>query len=164
MNINRVVILLAIFGALYYGYQKYQDKKLAEQIRTELKKPIYDKLPANVASEMSANIENNYPAINHNIRLKNFRKSDYNQEMIDKMKTIGFLSSCETFYHEFAQEQNEYARKLLAKIVKEDQIQISYTVKDKLGDVIYEDKRLVSSCTNFDTLEAGGMPYIPEPL
>ncbi len=27
MNLNRVVVLLAIFGALYYGYPKYQDKK-----------------------------------------------------------------------------------------------------------------------------------------
>lgn len=159
----RLIILLAIFGALYYGYPKYQDKKLAEQIRTELKKPIYDKLPANVASEMSLNIENNYPVINYQIKLKNFTKSQYPPDIIKKMKTVGFISSCEAFYG-LSKKTNEYGRKMLATIAKEDQIQISYTVKDKLGGVIYEDKRPVSSCENFNTLEAGGMPYIPKPL
>ncbi|WP_019518632.1 hypothetical protein [Faucicola boevrei] len=159
----RLIILLAIFGALYYGYPKYQDKKLAEQIRTELKKPIYDKLPANVASEMSLNIENNYPVINYQIKLKNFTKSQYPPEIIKKMKTVGFISSCKALY-DLGTKTNEYGREMLATIIKEDQIQISYTVKDKLGDLVYEDKRPVSSCTNFDTLEAGGIPYIPEPL
>lgn len=163
MNIKLVIILLAIFGALYFGYPKYQDKKIATEIRTELKKPIDNKLPANLTSEMSANIENNYPIIDYQIRLKNLTKSEYSPEIIEKMKTAGFISSCETFY-DMGKKTNEYGRKMLATIAKEDQIQISYTVKDKLGDLIYEDKRPVSSCTNFNSLEAGGIPYIPAPL
>lgn len=38
MNLKLTVFLLVIFAALYYGYPKYQDKKVIEQIRTELKK------------------------------------------------------------------------------------------------------------------------------
>lgn len=163
MNIKLVVILLAIFGALYYGYPKYQDKKLAEQIRADLKKPINDNLPSELKSQMIASIENNYPTIRYSINLKQANKSDFDQKTIDQMKTAGFISSCEAFYG-IGSKSNEYFREMLAKIVKEDNMQITYTVKDKIGELVYEDTRPITDCTNFNTLEAGGIPYIPAPL
>lgn len=167
MNINRVVILLAIFGALYYGYPKYQDKKFAEQIRTELKKPISEeqfmsgsKLPEEQKKQIFASLDNNYPNINFNIRFRKINKSDLGKDTIEQMKKMAFYGACQGFY-EMGNQNNEYARKMMAKIVKEDKVFINYNVKDKLGTVILDIKNPMTDCYGFAQFEQGQIPSMP---
>lgn len=167
MNLNRVVILLVIFGALYYGYPKYQDKKVTEQIRTGLKTHINNnsltgEIPPEMAQHLNASMSNNYPNLNFKLRFKQFNKTDFNEQIIKDMESAAFIGTCGGFYKDFAQtEVNDYSREMLAKVVKEDKISIHYEVKDKMDKKVFEFSRPLSECPNFDTLEAGGIPHIP---
>lgn len=169
MNLKLTVFLLLIFAALYYGYPKYQDKKVIEQIRTELKKPISQSefmgaAPPEIANQLNASLVNNYPTLNFTIRLKQINKSDLNKTIINDMKDGGFIGACGGFYKNAGKQPNAYAREMLAKVVKEDNVTMSYLVKDKIGKEILTFSRPISDCPNFSTLEAGGIPYIPAPI
>lgn len=156
---SRAIILLMIFGGLYFGYEKYEDHKLAKHIRTQLKKPINMPMPPEMEAVMNTSVTNNYPILNFNIAFKELSKSDLNQAQIEQMKKMSFMGSCQGFYRT-AQKDSEYGRKMVAKIAKEDQITIVYSVKDKADQIIFESKNPISSCPNFNTLEAGGSPAL----
>lgn len=163
----KFIILLAIFGALYYGYPKYQDKKLAEQIRTELKKPISQeqfmsssKLPAEQKKQIFASLDNQYPNINFNLQFRQLNKTDLDKNAIEQMKKMAFFGACQGFY-QMSSQNNEYARKMMAQIVKEDKVFINYSVKDKLGKVILDIKNPMTDCYGFSELEEGRIPSIP---
>ncbi len=167
MNLNRVIVLLAIFGALYYGYPKYQDKKMVEQIRAALKKPISEeqfmlgsKLPEEQKKQIFASLDNNYPNIDFNIRLRQINKSDLDKETVERMEKMAFYGACQGFY-ENGRENSEYARKMMAKIVKEDKVFINYHVKDKLGKVILDIKNPMTDCYGFAQFEQGQIPSMP---
>lgn len=163
----KFIILLAIFGALYYGYPKYQDKKLAEQIRTELKKPISQeqfmsssKLPAEQKKQIFASLDNQYPNINFNLQFRQLNKTDLDKNTIEQMKKMAFFGACQGFY-QMSSQNNEYARKMIAQIVKEDKVFINYSVKDKLGKVILDIKNPMTDCYGFSEFEEGRIPSIP---
>lgn len=163
----KLLVLIAIFGALYYGYPKYQDKKLAEQIRTELKKPISQeqfmsgsKLPAEQKKQISASLDNHYPNINFNIRFKQLKQTDLDKNTIEQMKKLAFYGACQGFY-EMGGKSNEHARKMMAKIIKEDKVFINHHFKDKLGKVILDTKNPMTDCYGFEQFEQGKIPSMP---
>lgn len=163
----KFIILLVIFGALYYGYPKYQDKKLAEQIRTELKKPVSSdalmqssKMPPELKQHLIASIENRYPTLHFQVMFKMVNKSDFNKNDIDAMKKLAFTGACQGFYGNVSQG-SEHQRKIAAKIIKEDQIKLSYTLKDKMGQVVFEHTDLMSNCYGFSQFELGKIPSQP---
>ncbi|MFB2538564.1 MULTISPECIES: hypothetical protein [unclassified Acinetobacter] len=114
--------------------------------------------PPEVAAQLDASMDNKYPVLNFDVRFKQIKKSDFTEDMIGQMKTDSFVGACEGFYKN-AGKRDEYSRKMLAKIVKEDQVKIHYLVKDSIGQVIFEDTNSISNCFDFEKFEFGNIPY-----
>lgn len=164
MNATRVFVLLCIFAGLYYGYPKYQDKKIHESIRAGLKQPIKQadfvgQMPPEMKQHIDANMTNNYPNIELNVRFRKLSKSAFDSKMIAQMKSGGFDGMCDSVYKQASKYNNSEHIRFLAKILKEDNVKMTYTVKDVMNKVIVQDSAYIKDCYDFAKLEQGNIPY-----
>ncbi len=161
MNVKFVVGGLAVIGTLFLGNELYWGHKFEQQAREDFKKiGITPDMQAAMGSmPLKVDVLNQYPNIHYYM---NFTRDipesdiDFNNSKYYVFKQTSNALSCGYFNHIMSMESDSKYKdksKAVIKVVEQDKVTISHTIKDRRGEVLYEQKQVLSECPNFATLK-----------
>lgn len=156
MNIKFVVIGLLIIAGLWFGNEKYMEKKFQDNVRQELKSIKIDvemeKLMKNLKLPLEIDILNHYPKITIYYDLGLSIPAEHKSALAAAMKKelvqqpCYFMTSHPKLKNDT--QSNDYYH-AFKKVLSEDQVTMTIIVRDKMKQNIADETQELSKCSVF---------------
>ncbi|WP_291374232.1 hypothetical protein [Acinetobacter sp. UBA6720] len=161
MNIKFVAVGLVIIGVLFGGTELYWKKQFEQQARDHFKNISFvqsvNEAMARTNLPLQVDALNQYPHTLVYVNLtQNLPASVDQADLMTQMEKLHHQMSCGYFDYlqqKEAEDKHKDFGKAVVTVVEEDQLAISYILKNKQGKVWYEQKQILSQCPEFIELK-----------
>ncbi len=151
-----LIFIITTLGIYFYGYPAYQLSQEEQRIRNSMRNIPNNAIATNLQNiagfSAKAEMLNQYPKFLVYIML-----DDYEKTQLDPDVAI-FVRNFSCYGLNRLTQYPELERKATLNIMKEDQHQFEYTVKNIFGDVLFQHTQRMSECPNFANIESYTTP------
>lgn len=156
MNIKFVIIGLLIIAGLWFGNEKYMEKKFQDNVRQELKSIKIDanmeKLMKNSKLPLKIDILNHYPKITYYYDIDLQLPPEHAQTIRTEMQKQISQQACMLMNShpklKNDTESNDYYH-AFKKVLTEDQVTMTIIVRDKMKQNVANQTQELSKCSVF---------------
>ncbi|MCH7315162.1 hypothetical protein [Acinetobacter sp. ANC 3882] len=156
MNFKFVVGGVAIIAALYFGTEKYWQYEFEEQERNSLKNLAItpEMQTASKGLPIKSDILNQYPNIFFYMNFTQDLPQEAEAFIKPKLLENSQKLAC-GYFSQLPQQDNKYKDKAKAvvSVIEQDNVVMTYIVKNRLGNVLMEHKQVLSQCPEFQVLK-----------
>ena len=161
MNIKFVVGGVVVIGALFLGTEIYWKKQFEQKARDDFKSLSFLKPMNDVMAK--ANLPLKVDALNHYPHVLVY--ADFTQDLPNtvnktamqaEMRSASHQMSCGYFDYVREKEATEKYKDVgqgIVTVVEEDQLAMTHIFKSRLGEVMHEQKQILSQCPEFIELK-----------
>lgn len=154
------IAIMIVIGIIFYVYPAYQLLQVEDKVRQSIKN-----IPNNAAARNLQNLNgyhakaevlNQYPKFFVYITLEQY------QEKIAPKEVIEFIQDFSCKGLESLKDDSDIYRKANLNVIKKDQHQFEFIVKNIFGDTLFKHTQITANCPNFIELENYIAPKQPQ--
>lgn len=145
------VAIMMIVGIIFYAYPAYQLAQTEDQVRESIRNIPNHATAKNLQNldgyHATAEVLNQYPKFFVYITLKEYQEKNAPKEVIEFIKEF----SCQGL--EALKNDSAIYRKANLNVMKKDQHQFEFIVKNIFGDTLFKHTQITANCPNFTEIE-----------